>query len=208
MAKTIGALFAVAALGLLGSCGTTQTYHKITTEQRNAAWQQIPLSRIAVVAVTPDRAERIGSETVFADQLRQNGIDAIISHDFAPNLDSLDTGKEAIAVLAEKNVDAVLTIAVAKDTKSYDRGDYWEARGWAAILGSDNTDAWGNLADSASYWQQGEYSLDIGLWDAKSMDAIWHAQTDSNEWDEGSAGVARLADFVAETLTSRGFVRP
>ncbi len=126
----------------------------------------------------------------------------------APNLDSLDTGKKAITALAERNVDAVLTIAVAKDAKSYDRTDYWATRGWAAVLGSDNTDAWGNLADAASYWQQGEYSLDIGLWDAKSMDAIWHAQTDSNEWDEGSTGVSRLADFMAETLISRGFVQP
>ena len=143
-----------------------------------------------------------------ADQLRQIGIDAIISHDFAPNLNDLDTNKEAITALAERNVDAVLTIAVAKDAKGYDRTDYWATRGWAAVLGSDNTDAWGNLADAASYWQQGEYLLDIGLWDAKSMDAIWHAQTDSNEWDEGSAGVSRLADFVAETLSSRGFVQP
>ena len=208
MPKTIHALMAVAALGLLGSCGTTQTYHNIKSEKRNDAWQQVPIKRIAVVAVTPDRGERIGSETVFADQLRQNGIDAIISYDFAPNLDSLDTGREAITALAQRNVDAVLTISVAKDAKSYDRTDYWATRGWAAVLGSDNTDAWGNLADAASYWQQGEYSLDIGLWDAKSMNAIWHAQTDSNEWDEGSAGVSRLADFMAETLISRGFVRP
>ena len=56
----------------------------------------------------------------------------------------------------------------------------------------ENTQARGNLADSSSYWHQGELSLDIGLWDAKTMDAIWYAQTDSNEWDEGSASVARL----------------
>jgi hypothetical protein len=208
MIKITGLLVAALTLGFLGGCGTSQTYHKITAEQRNEAWQQVPVKRIAVVAVTPDRGERIGSETVFADQLKQLGIDAIISHDFAPNLDGIDTEREAITALAERNVDAVLTIAVAQEAQGYDRTDYWAARGWATLLGSRNTDSWGNLADAASYWGQGEYSLDIGLWDAKSMNAIWHAQTDSNEWDEGSAGVSRLADFMAETLKSRGLIQP
>ncbi len=206
MGNSNNLIAAVAMLCLLTACGTAQTYHKVVAEERNTAWQQVPIRKVAVVAVTADRGERIGSETVFADRLGQHGIDAIVSHDFAPNLDNIDTNSEALQVLAERNVDAILTIAVAEDASGYDRSDYWAARGWAAILGSRNSDAWGNLADAASYWQQGEHSLDIGLWDAKTMDAIWHAQTDSNEWDEGSTGVTRLADFMAEALTSRGFI--
>jgi hypothetical protein len=98
--------------------------------------------------------------------------------------------------------DAVLTISVAKEVQGYDRTDYWTAHGWAAMPGSSNTDAWGNLADASSYWERGQYSLDIGLWDAKSVEPIWHAQTDSNEWDACSTGVSRLADLMAETLIS------
>jgi len=208
MTRVTSILFAFVALGLICGCGTSQTYHNIKSEQRNEAWQQIPIKLIAVVAVTLDRGERIASETVFVDQLRQHGIDAIISHDFAPNLDNVDTKTEAITALAVRNVDAVLTVSVAKEAQGYDRTDYWVARGWAAMLGSRSTDSWENIADASSYWEQGEYSLDIGLWDAQSLGPIWYAQTDSNEWDTGSAGVSRLADAVAEALISRGLVQP
>jgi len=208
MTRLKSILFAIVAVSLIVGCATSQTNHKIKSEQRNDAWQQVPIKRIAVVAVTPDRSERIASETVFADRLRQHGIDAIISHDFAPNLDNVDTESEAITALAVRNVDAVLTVSVATEAKGYDRTDYWATRGWAAMLGSRNTDAWGNLADASSYWEQGEYSLDIGLWDAQSLGPIWYAQTDSNEWDAGSAGVSRLADAMAEALLSRGLVQP
>ena len=142
----------LAIVTITAGCGTTLTYNNITSEQRNEAWQQVPINRIAVVAVTGDRSERIGSETVFVDRLKQLGIDAIVSHEFAPILDSIDTGQEAISLLAERNADAVLTVAVANAAQGYDRGTYWEARGWAYILGSDNSYAWGDLADAASYW--------------------------------------------------------
>lgn len=200
-------LFPLAALLLVTACGTTQTYHNVTAEQRNDAWQQRPINKVAVVAVTQDRGERIGSETVFVDQLQQKGFNVVASYNFFPELSSLDTKEEAAAAWVQENIDAVLTVAVAKPAEGYDRGAYWEARGWSYLLGSDRTDAWGNLADAASYWQQGEYSLDIGFWDGKTMEPIWHAQTDSNEWDEGSAGVQRLADAIAGMLIERGFVQ-
>ena len=197
---------AIVALLCMAGCGTSQTYHNITTEQRNEAWQQVALNRIAVVAVTDDRSERIGSETVFVDRMKQRGVDAIVSHDIITNLSTIDTSQEAVEALRDRGVDAVLTIGLAKPASGYDRSTYWQARGWAAILGSDNTRAWGDLADINDYWSQGEYSVDIGLWDARSMEAIWHAQTDSNEWDEGSAGVSRLADAITGMLAERGFV--
>jgi hypothetical protein len=176
-------------LVVTAGCGTTQTYHNITSGQRNDAWLQVPINRIAVVAVMDDRGGRVGSETVFGDELKQMGIDAIVTYDFAPNLESIDTTAEVVSMLAERNIDAALTIAVAQAAAGYDGGDYWEARGCAYLLGSDNTRAWGDLADAASYYNQRQHALDIGLWDGKSMDAFWHAQTDSDEFDEGSAGV-------------------
>ena len=104
---------------------------------------------------------------MFADQLQQLGIDAVNSYDFAPDLNNIDESAEAERAFTERNIDAVLMIAVAQDAAGYDRTDYYAARGWAALLGARNTDSWGNLADAASYWQQGEHSLDISLWDAK-----------------------------------------
>ena len=203
MYKNTPLLFAVL---LLGACGTAQTYHNVTTEQRNPEWQQVPISKLAVVAISEDRGERIGTETVFADRLTADGIDTIASYDFVPNLALLDSPTEASSMMAEKSVDAELTLSLAKPAAGYDRDAYWEARGWAYILGSDNTRAWGDLADIANYGKQGKYSLDIGLWDGKTVQPIWHAQTDSNEWDEGSAGVQRLADAIADMLVERGFV--
>ena len=191
---------------LLTACGTSQTYHNVTTEQRNSAWQAVPLNRIAVVAVSNDRGERIASETVFADRMSALGIETVSSYEFVPQLAMLDSVDELKAVMAERNVDAVLAVAAAEAAEGYDRGAYWEARGWAYLLGSNNTSAWGNLADAASYWQQGEHSLDIGLWDAKTAQPIWHAQTDSNEWDAGSSGVERLADSIAAMLVERGLI--
>lgn len=200
-------LVAAAATLITAACGTSQTYHHVTTEQTNDAWQPRPINRVAVVAITTDRGERVGSETVFVDHLQQKGFNVIASYQFAPALTEFDTTSEASSTWAGQDVDAVLTIGVAEPAAGYDRSAYWEARGWAWLLGSDRGQAWGNLADSASYWQQGEYSLDIGLWDAHTMQPIWHAQTDSNEWDEGSSGVARLADSVADMLIERGFVQ-
>ena len=196
---------AAACLLLITACGTSQTYHKVVTEETNPAWQPRAIDKVAVVAVTQDRGERIGSETVFADRLRQQGYEVVASHQLFPNLDDIDTTDEAKQAMAAEGVDGVLTVGVARTASGYDRSDYWEARGWAYMLGSDNSRAWGDLADINSYWTQGEYSLDIGLWDAKTLQPIWHAQTDSNEWDEGSGGVQRLADSIADMLRQRGF---
>ena len=198
-------VLAAACLLLVSACGTSQTYHRVVTEETNPAWQQRQIDKVAVVAVTQDRGERIGSETVFADRLRQQGYDVVASHRIVPNLADLDTTEEAAQAWAAQGIDGVLTVGVAQSATGYDRTDYWEARGWAYLLGSNNTRAWGDLADINSYWTQGEYSLDIGLWDAKSLQPIWHAQTDSNEWDEGSAGTQRLADSIADMLRQRGF---
>ena len=198
-------LFAPICLLFVTACGTTQTYHRVVTEETNPAWQQRSIDKLAVVAVTQDRGERVGSETVFVDQLRQQGYDVVASHQLVPNLADVDTTAEAAQAWAAEGIDGVLTVGVAKTASGYDRSAYWEARGWAYLLGSDNTRAWGDLADINSYWTQGEYSLDIGLWDAKTLQPIWHAQTNSNEWEEGSAGVQRLADSIADMLRQRGF---
>ncbi len=199
-------LAAIAALLLLAGCGTSETFHKVTTEERNPDWQAVGINRIMVVAVTEDRGERLGSETVFVDRFKQLGIDAEASYNVFPDLNSIDTSDEAAMAMAGHDIDAVLTIGVAKPAAGYDRGAYWEARGWAYLLGSDNSRAWGNLADINNYWSQGEHSVDIGLWDAKAMQPIWHAQTDSNEWDESSAGVQRLAEAIAGMLSERGLI--
>lgn len=198
----------VAILLLVAGCGSTQTYHKVTTEQANDAWHPHAIETIVVIADTEDRGERVGSETVFADHLRSRGMNAIASYEFLPNLGSIDTSQEAKDAFASRNIDAVISIGVAKPASGYERSTYWEARGLAVMLGSDNSRAWGDLADLDDYYTQGEHSLDIGLWDAKSMQPIWHAQTDSNEWDAGSGGVARLAEAVAEMLVQRGYIRP
>ena len=196
---------AATCLLLITACGTSQTYHNVVTEETNPAWQKRSIDKVAVVAVTQDRGERVGSETVFADRLTQQGYNVVASHQVFPNLADIDTTEEAARAWAAEGIDGVLTVGVAKSASGYDRTDYWQARGWAYLLGSDNTRAWGDLADINSYWSQGEYSLDVGLWDAKTMQPIWHAQTDSNEWDEGSAGTQRLADGIAEMLRQRGF---
>ncbi len=200
-------LITLAFVAVLAGCGSTETRHDITTEERNPAWSGEAIRRIAVLAVSDDRVERISSEEVFADRMTSGGIDTIATHGFVPKLDLLDSDAELASLMGEKNVDAVLALALIEPVTEYDRSAYWSARGWAFLLGSNNSRAWGDLADTASYWQQGRYSLEITLWDARTAEYIWRAETDSKEWDNGQAGVEKLADAVGRMLQQRGLVK-
>ncbi len=189
---------------------STATTHSIKTENRNPDWQPIALKNIAVVAVTDDRAERVSSESVFAEELTAKAVDASPTFDFIPRLSSLDTEEEARRAFDGKDFDAILTIGIIESRDQYQYEDYYSTYGWMILLGADSRQARGvaNLKDVSDYYGQGKLTLDIGLWDADTLEPIWNATTDSYEFGRGAQGVQNLADFMITTLAERGFIKP
>lgn len=194
---------------LLSACVTTS--HKIVKEERNPAWQGSKIDNILVVGAYADRAFRISAESVFADQLRSKGLSVMTSYDIIPKIDELSTEEDAVEFiqkLRENEIEVILSFATLHSREAYDPSAYYEGSGFIYLLGGDSydADAFGRIVDGEAYLSSGNLELDISLWDAKELTAIWNATTKSYSLDQGAGGVKILADFVYSSLEERGFL--
>jgi len=198
----------IVMLALATACSTT-TSNRFKTEERNPAWQARELDKVLVIGVY-DRSYRIAAESVFAAELKEQGINAMTSYEVFPDLQKMGEAAEVKQKLDELGIDAVLSIATLESRPEYDREDWWSTYGWMAILGAESQQARGvaNLQDASDYYSQGEMELDIGLFDAKSLQPIWNAVTESYAFNQGDADeVKELADFMVGELTARGIFK-
>lgn len=201
-------LIIVALVAVIFTACSTTPSHKIVSEQLNPDWQVTKLRNMAIVSVDGDRAFRISSESVFADRVTLPAFDVITTYDRIPDLVVLEREDTAIEALRSIDSDAVMTITLLSSNKEYGHEDYWSTYGWMWLLGADNRQAHriATLKDTSDYYGQGNFKLDISLWDPKTLTLIWSATTDSYSIDRASEGVTILSDFVTRTLTERGFL--
>ena len=195
----------IGMLALATACSTAPA-NRIKTEESNPEWQARKLDKVLVLEVY-DRTYRISAESVFAAELKEQGINAMTSYEAFPDLQQMGEASQVKQKLDQLDVDAVLTIATLESRQQYDREDWWATYGLLQILGADSERAggWADVQDASDYYSQGELELDVSLFDAKSLQPIWNATTDSYMFNQGDSGeVTQLADFMVAELAARG----
>ena len=201
--KSVGMLlFLTVTVGCLAAC--TSTSHKIKSEHLDPEWQSGPFKKILVIGVYDDRGYRISSESVFAAELSEKAVAASPSYDLIPDLGALDDEAAVREALVGKDFDAVLTIATIESGEEYDYEAHQAEYGLTRLLGGSGQ--WSLIGSDLDYIESGMLVLDVGLWDARTLNLVWNATTDSYSMDRASEGVTTLADFMIETLRERGLI--
>lgn len=195
------------ALVLATACSTA-TANKIKSEHRNPEWEARKLDKVLVVGVY-ERSHRIAAESVFVEQLKEHGIDAVTSYEAFADIEKMIDADSVRQKLEELDVDAVISIATLKSRPQYEHSNWWGTYGLMRLLGASQQQAGGfaTLGDTSDYYSQGELHLEVSLYDAISLDPIWIGETDSYMFNQGSADeVQQLADFLVGVLTQRGIL--
>lgn len=191
---------ATICLGLLAACTSTQ--HKVDNENLSDAWDGQPRSNLLVVGLYEEQGDRVSIESVLAARLTAQGVTASPSYQLVPDLAA---GADSIArAIAEGGHDGVLTMATLEGGEQFDYEAHQNAYAMVRLLGSEGTfTRLGGYADQAA---AARHVLDFGLFDAKSLEPVWNATTDSREADTGTAGIERLSDWLVGELRSRSLV--
>lgn len=203
--STLRPLITVSAtLALLG-CASAP--HRVAQESVSPEFAGETYGDLLVIGAYEDRAFRAGSETAFVEELRSRGIRASPSYALIPDLASLDDEATMQELLAREGHDAVLSVATIDAGYDYDYEDYLETRGLVYLLGG-RPGAFTDTGAFLSWAGSGSYRLDLGLWDAASLQPVWLITTDSQTTGSETGDTRALTDFVVETLRSRGLLEP
>ena len=112
----------------------------------------------------------------------------------------------AVRDLLEANgYDAILTVATIDEGYDYDYEDYLETRGVVYLLGGE-PGAGTDMGSFVAWAGSGSYSLHLGLWDAGTLSPVWQITTNSQTTGSESGDTSALADFVVETLRTKGLL--
>ena len=198
-------LLLIAGAVLLTACSTA-TRHIIKTENQDPNWKGESLKNILIVGIYKDRAFRISSESVFAAELSEKAVASSPSYDLISDLGILEDEGAIHNALEGKDFDAIMTIATIKASKEFDY-EGWQAQyNLFRLLGTDRGSNWTQIASQLDYYESGKFVLDIGLWDAKTLNPIWNATTNSYSQEKTTEQIKKLSDFMIETLNNRGFI--
>jgi hypothetical protein len=169
-----------------------------------------PLSRdyntILVSSLNSDVIARSRVESDMANSLSKYGVRAIKSIDeFPPNIknDSLD--KETIMMnVKNNNIDGILTVALLrKETVSrYVPGNYPYPVSRFGYYGNfwGYYSYWHPYAYSPGYYEQNDiYYFEINLYDARTEDLIWSAQSETYD----PRDLYRFSKEFSEVITSK-----
>ena len=188
---------------LFFSCSTMPS-HEISKEFTNSEWEGEKFKSLLVIAVYDDRAFRISTESILADELSKNTISAKSSFDLISDLHSLANEEQIRNLLEGKNYDAILIISTLEAAEEYDYESWSNQIGSLHLLGSDAR--WSNIGSDIDYYNSGKFVLDIGLWDTKDLKLIWDAKTDSYSQETATEQVKTFSTFVINQLRSRKFL--
>lgn len=179
--------------------------HQIANEQVSPEWGGQAYSDLLIIAAYTDRSYRVTAETLFAEELKQRGVTAATSYNSIPQLSELDSESKIAAALASTSHDGVLVVATLDEGYDYDYGDYLETRGMVYLLGG-RPGAGTDMGAFIAWAGSGQYSLYVGLWDAKSQRPVWQVTTKSETSGSETEDTTALADFVVKTMREKGLL--
>lgn len=192
----------MALVYLLTACGAGVS-HQIADEQLSPEWGGRRYSDLLIIGAYTDRSYRVSAETQFAEELKQRGVKATTSYDIIPQLSDLESNAEIADMLASTSHDGVLVVATLEEGYEYDYGDYLEARGMVYLLGG-RPGAGTDMVSLLSWAGSGQYSLYVGLWDARSQEPVWQISTNSESTGSETDDTKALANFVVNTIRAKG----
>lgn len=190
---------------VLNACSTAPR-HEINTETRDPDWKGEPFKKILVIGVYDDKAFRISNESVFAAELSEKAVATSSSYELIPNLATLDDEAAIREALEGKDFDAILTVATLEASEDFDNEGWNTQYNIFSIFGSDRGAHWTQMASQLDYYESGNFVLDIGLFDTKTLKPVWNVTTDSYSQEDVSEQVKTLADFMINTLKERKFI--
>jgi len=204
MRRGLSLAAALAGTQLAAACSAGLP-HKIAEQHVSPEWGGKRYGDLLVIAAYADRPYRVSAETQFVEELKQRGVKATVSYDLIAQLSALESNAEIGDVLASTSHDGVLVVATLDEGYDYDYGDYLETRGLVYLLGGQ-PGAGTDMGAFISWAGSGQYSLYVGLWDAKSQQQIWQITTHSNTSGSEREDTKTLADFVVDTLRAKGLL--
>jgi hypothetical protein len=191
--------------GLLATACSTATSHSIEEETLNPDWRGRSLGKVLVVGVHEDRAQRVSAASTFAERLSQHGVDAEPSYSVLPDLASLDSEGAVRAAIRGREFDTIFCASLIEGGERFDHERFAVTD---AIVRLFSEGHFTRLAGHAEYYESGYYVLDMGLWDARTLEPIWEAMTDSYSQEELPEDTRKFADFLVEALRERDLLPP
>ena len=197
-------LLPVAACALAAACASTDTRHAVESETFDEAWRGRAVGQVLVVAMFPDPGHRVSAETAFCARAQEAGVDARSGYEAFPDLSVLEDEAALRSVLNRQGCDTVLTVTLLDEGESFDYED-WAAKYAAVRLVSSGF--FTRMQGYSDYYESGKYVLDLGLWDAATLDPVWHATTDSYSLEGPAEDARKFGDFFLGELDRLGLKR-
>jgi len=178
----------------------------LANETLSEEWAGKVYDDLLVIGLYTDRTFRVSAETTFSESIKNVGVSAKPSYDLIPNIQGLETDAAIASTLANSGSDGVLVVATLDEGYEYDAGDYFATRGMVSLLGGE-PGAGTDIGSMIAWAGAGQFTLYVGLWDAKSLKPVWQAETDSKTTGSESEDNKALAEFVAQTLRSKNLIQ-
>ncbi|MBK8287447.1 MAG: hypothetical protein IPK95_01425 [Cellvibrionales bacterium] len=185
---------------MLAACG----YTSLTDAWQSPAFQRKQLDNVLVVAVTPNKTNRILFENGFLDALRREGIQATASYNVTGT--STPTKESVTAYLAKGNIQYVIVARyggkettvthVPESVRTYYTGPYYPSHsGYWDRYGNTSTMTRDAYVDTRS-----DVILTTSVYDAKTEQLVWVGRSKSFEVNSISHAAHELADRVVKAI--------
>lgn len=199
-------LILMAAMLILSACGTSTQILGVWQKPESKA---IAYQKVLVASLTNNLTAQQKVESELAAILSGPGVVVTKSLDaFPPSMDSKNSkDKDAfLKKLRTFDSDIIVTNAVVdkKTRQSYNRpyygpwgwGGYWGYRGW-----------YGGFYDPGFVSMEKEYYLETNVFDSKSGDLIWSAQSRTSNPSSLDNFIEDYAKAIAQKMLQDGIIR-
>ncbi len=183
---------------ILTSCATT----KLTGVYKDSTYTGGSLSSVLVVGVAENLRNRKMFEQFFAEQFKNNGVEAFSSADVIPSDKKLD--KNTIKNLAEKlGADAVL---VTHLEAVEEKGEYIPDA-YNQNLGRHYSRVYGHVHDPGYYVTHQYVRLENNLYEIKTEKLIWSSSSETINPESANEVIESLCKVVMKNLRANGLIK-
>jgi hypothetical protein len=195
------ALVAIALLVAACSSGPS-----MLAEWQNPAYSSGAFKKIMVAGPTGNDARQRTVEDELANQLREQGIDAVPSYQVIPNDQDVDdnTVKEA----AQKaGADGVLSVRTVNRDERAEPPTVMPYT-WLGYFGGNFGVSMGGPTVGSYGRRYYEYTSETQLYDVRKNELVWTGTTKTSEYPEDTrAGIRSFAEAVVKELDKKNLVR-
>jgi hypothetical protein len=202
----IARLLAASVLALLAACSSTT----IVDQWQSPDFKGGPFKRVLVVGVTTEATVRRIFEDEFVRQLRARGTEAVASYTLIPEDGQVDRARLERAV-KEAGADGVIVTRVVKvEQKTQVMPGTPAFPGFGTDIYGFYGTGWGGVwtgyASPPAVFQYEEVRAETKLFDARSAQLVWAAQSDIFAPTDARKDSADFASRIIAALAARKLV--